>query len=179
MLPEHHVKAAGRGSMAVPTGVKYADCRRGCSWSVDRLPFGGEAQGNRTRFRQGHSGRRQDGHSGRASGIACGVIRNNYYQPAMRELMAHSVSVWESDPKAYSYHAVGYMQISPEIMREQVGTIYEQQQDRLQFDLRRGRRGTHRNIWKVCSPTGRPRTSPRCCTRKRAATRTTPHPFTA
>ena len=62
-----------------------------------------------------------------ASGIACGVIRNNYYQPAMRELMAHSVSVWESDPKAYSYHPVGYMQISPEIMREQVGTIYEQQ----------------------------------------------------
>ena len=64
-----------------------------------------------------------------ASGIACGVIRNNYYQPAMRELMAHSVSVWESDPKAYSYHPVGYMQISPEIMREQVGTIYEQQQN--------------------------------------------------
>ncbi len=26
-----------------------------------------------------------------ASGIACGVIRNNYFQPAMRELMAHSV----------------------------------------------------------------------------------------
>jgi glycine/D-amino acid oxidase-like deaminating enzyme len=64
-----------------------------------------------------------------ASGIACGVIRNNYYQPAMRELMAHSVSVWESDPKAYSYHPVGYMQISPEIMHEQVGTIYEQQQN--------------------------------------------------
>ena len=32
------------------------------------------------------------------SGIACGVIRNNYFQPAMRELMAHSVQVWESDP---------------------------------------------------------------------------------
>ena len=27
-----------------------------------------------------------------ASGIACGVVRNNYYQPAMRELMAHSGS---------------------------------------------------------------------------------------
>jgi methylglutamate dehydrogenase subunit A len=26
-----------------------------------------------------------------ASGIACGVIRNNYFQPAMRALMAHSV----------------------------------------------------------------------------------------
>ncbi len=62
-----------------------------------------------------------------ASGIACGVVRNNYYQPAMRELMAHSVEVWESDPKAYSYHPVGYMQISPEVMHEQVGTIYEQQ----------------------------------------------------
>ncbi len=34
-----------------------------------------------------------------ASGIACGVVRNNYFQPAMRELMAHSVSVWESDPR--------------------------------------------------------------------------------
>jgi glycine/D-amino acid oxidase-like deaminating enzyme len=62
-----------------------------------------------------------------ASGIACGVVRNNYYQPAMRELMAHSVSVWESDPSAYSYHAVGYMQISPEVMHDQVGSIYEQQ----------------------------------------------------
>jgi glycine/D-amino acid oxidase-like deaminating enzyme len=62
-----------------------------------------------------------------ASGIACGVVRNNYYQPAMRELMAHSVSVWERDPAAYSYHPVGYMQISPEVMRAQVGSIYEQQ----------------------------------------------------
>jgi len=63
-----------------------------------------------------------------ASGIACGVIRNNYFQPAMRELMVHSVEVWESDPEAYSYHPVGYMQISPECMHEDVGTIYEQQQ---------------------------------------------------
>jgi len=62
-----------------------------------------------------------------ASGIACGVVRNNYFQPAMRELMAHSVEVWESDPKNYSYHPVGYMQISPEIMRSDVSTIYEQQ----------------------------------------------------
>ena len=52
-----------------------------------------------------------------ASGIACGVVRNNYFQPAMRELMAHSVSVWESDPKAFKYNAVGYLQISPEVMQ--------------------------------------------------------------
>src|SRR6188472_4327969 len=62
-----------------------------------------------------------------ASGIACGVVRNNYYQPAMRELMAQCVEVWESDAEAYSYHPVGYMQISPEVMRAQVATIYEQQ----------------------------------------------------
>jgi glycine/D-amino acid oxidase-like deaminating enzyme len=62
-----------------------------------------------------------------ASGIACGVVRNNYFQPAMRELMAHSVDVWESDPKAYSYHPVGYMQISPECMHDDVASIYQQQ----------------------------------------------------
>jgi glycine/D-amino acid oxidase-like deaminating enzyme len=62
-----------------------------------------------------------------ASGIACGVVRNNYFQPAMRELMAHSVDVWESDAEAYSYHPVGYMQISPECMRDDVASIYEQQ----------------------------------------------------
>ena len=62
-----------------------------------------------------------------ASGIACGVVRNNYYQPAMRELMAQCVEVWESDAETYSYHPVGYMQISPESMREDVGSIYEQQ----------------------------------------------------
>ena len=62
-----------------------------------------------------------------ASGIACGVVRNNYFQPAMRELMAHSVKIWESDPKKFSYHPVGYMQISPESMRKDVTTIYEQQ----------------------------------------------------
>jgi len=62
-----------------------------------------------------------------ASGIACGVVRNNYFQPAMRELMAHSVEVWESDPKAFKYNPVGYLQISPEIMHKDVASIYEQQ----------------------------------------------------
>ena len=50
------------------------------------------------------------------SGLACGVIRNNYFQPAMRELMAHSVSVWESDPEAFHYFPVGYLQIAPDVM---------------------------------------------------------------
>jgi methylglutamate dehydrogenase subunit A len=64
-----------------------------------------------------------------ASGIACGVIRNNYFQPAMRELMAECVAVWESDAKAYSYHPVGYMQISPECMRADVAHIAKEQKD--------------------------------------------------
>src|ERR671927_1301551 len=44
-----------------------------------------------------------------ASGIACGVVRNNYFQPAMSELMAANVEVWEQDPEAFSYHPVGYV----------------------------------------------------------------------
>ncbi len=63
-----------------------------------------------------------------ASGIACGVVRNNYFQTAMRELMAHSVSVWESDPEAFSYHPVGYMQVSPEVMHADVVQIFKEQQ---------------------------------------------------
>jgi len=63
-----------------------------------------------------------------ASGVACGVVRNNYFQPAMRKLMAHSVDIWESDPEGLSYHPVGYMQISSESMRDDVRSIYEQQQ---------------------------------------------------
>ena len=62
-----------------------------------------------------------------ASGIACGVVRNNYYQPAMRELMAACVEEWESDPEAFHYHPVGYMQISPESMHGQIAEIAEQQ----------------------------------------------------
>lgn len=64
-----------------------------------------------------------------ASGIACGVVRNNYFQPAMRELMAHSVEVWESDPAAFSYHSIGYMQVSPAIMQQDVAQIYAEQKN--------------------------------------------------
>ena len=63
-----------------------------------------------------------------ASGIACGVIRNNYFQPAMRKLMAHSVEIWESDPTALHYHPVGYMQVSCESMRADIQKIHHEQQ---------------------------------------------------
>jgi glycine/D-amino acid oxidase-like deaminating enzyme len=64
-----------------------------------------------------------------ASGIACGIIRNNYFQPAMRELMAHSAALWEEDTEGYGYHPVGYMQISPESMHTDVAEIHKQQKD--------------------------------------------------
>jgi glycine/D-amino acid oxidase-like deaminating enzyme len=64
-----------------------------------------------------------------ASGIACGIIRNNYFQPAMRELMAHSVALWEEDTEGYGYHPVGYMQISCEPMHADVAEIHKQQQE--------------------------------------------------
>ena len=63
-----------------------------------------------------------------ASGIACGVVRNNYFQPAMRRLMAHSVSIWESDRAAFAYHPVGYLQLGPEGMRADVRQIFHEQQ---------------------------------------------------
>jgi methylglutamate dehydrogenase subunit A len=62
-----------------------------------------------------------------ASGIACGTIRNNYFQPAMRELMAHNVSVWESDPDAFAYHPVGFLQTAPEAMHADVVQVYTEQ----------------------------------------------------
>ena len=64
-----------------------------------------------------------------ASGIACGVIRNNFFQPAMRALMAHSVSIWEQHTEILHYHPVGYMQISPESMHEDVAQIAKEQAD--------------------------------------------------
>ncbi len=64
-----------------------------------------------------------------ASGIACGVIRNNYYQPAMQELIAHSVVIWEEDAEGYGFHPVGYMQLSPETMHQDVAEIYQRQKD--------------------------------------------------
>ena len=63
-----------------------------------------------------------------ASGIACGVVRNNYFQPAMSELMQACVEVWESDPVAYHYNAVGYMALGPAVEQADLEEVYERQQ---------------------------------------------------
>jgi len=63
-----------------------------------------------------------------ASGIACGVVRNNYFQPAMSELMAACVEVWESDPGALHYHPTGYIALGPAAQESDLTEVYERQQ---------------------------------------------------
>ena len=63
-----------------------------------------------------------------ASGIACGVVRNNYFQPAMSELMQACVEVWESDPAAYAYNPVGYMALGPEVQESDLAATFERQE---------------------------------------------------
>ncbi len=63
-----------------------------------------------------------------ASGIACGVVRNNYFQPAMSELMQACVEVWESDPEAYAYQPVGYMALGPEVQESDLAATFERQE---------------------------------------------------
>jgi glycine/D-amino acid oxidase-like deaminating enzyme len=63
-----------------------------------------------------------------ASGIACGVVRNNYFQPAMSELMAANVEVWEQDPEGFSYHPVGYVALGCGAQVDDLTAVYERQQ---------------------------------------------------
>ncbi len=63
-----------------------------------------------------------------ASGIACGVVRNNYFQPAMSELMQACVEVWESDPAAYHYNPVGYIALGAAVQEPDLTAVFERQQ---------------------------------------------------
>ena len=63
-----------------------------------------------------------------ASGIACGVVRNNYFQPAMSELMQACVEVWESDPEAYAYQPVGYVALGPAVQESDLAETFERQE---------------------------------------------------
>ena len=63
-----------------------------------------------------------------ASGIACGVVRNNYFQPAMSELMAACVEIWESDPECFHYHGSGYLALGDGAQEDDLTTVHERQQ---------------------------------------------------
>ncbi|HET9544792.1 MAG TPA: FAD-dependent oxidoreductase, partial [Gaiellaceae bacterium] len=63
-----------------------------------------------------------------ATGIACGVVRNNYFQPAMSELMQACVEVWESDPEGYAYQPVGYIALGAASQEADLVATYERQE---------------------------------------------------
>src|SRR5579862_6102879 len=64
-----------------------------------------------------------------ASGIACGVVRNFYFSPAMTELVRLSVEVWESDPEAFGYHPVGYIAAVPKQQVNDLIAIHRKEQE--------------------------------------------------
>jgi glycine/D-amino acid oxidase-like deaminating enzyme len=63
-----------------------------------------------------------------ATGIACGVVRNNYFQPAMSELMQACVEVWESDPTAFAYNPVGYIALGASVQEADLAATFERQE---------------------------------------------------
>src|SRR5918998_698069 len=68
-----------------------------------------------------------------ASGIACGVVRNNYFQPAMQDLMAACVEIWESDPETFAYHGSGYVALGDGDQEGDLTAVHERQQ-RIGYD---------------------------------------------
>jgi glycine/D-amino acid oxidase-like deaminating enzyme len=69
----------------------------------------------------------QDRVAAGASGIACGVIRNNYFQPAMSELMAACVEIWESDPETFHYFGSGYIALGDGAQEADLTQVFERQ----------------------------------------------------
>src|SRR5918911_4005331 len=62
-----------------------------------------------------------------ASGIACGVVRNFYFSPAMAEVIRVSVELFESDPQGFGYHPVGYIAAVPEVQADDCVAIQKRQ----------------------------------------------------
>ena len=53
------------------------------------------------------------------------MVRNNYFQPAMAELMAACVDIWESDPEALHYHGSGYIALGPPSQEPDLVEVHE------------------------------------------------------
>jgi methylglutamate dehydrogenase subunit A len=101
--------------------------------AVRHLVIGAGVHGLSTAWHLGESSEEvlvvdKQGIAAGASGIACGVIRNNYFQPAMQELMAACVEVWESDPETLHYHGSGYLALGPASQESDLEQVYERQQ---------------------------------------------------
>ncbi|HEX5955604.1 MAG TPA: FAD-dependent oxidoreductase [Solirubrobacterales bacterium] len=101
--------------------------------AVRHLVIGAGVHGLSTAWHLAESGEEvlvvdKQGIAAGASGIACGVIRNNYFQPAMQELMAACVEVWESDPETLHYHGSGYLALGPASQESDLEQVHERQQ---------------------------------------------------
>jgi methylglutamate dehydrogenase subunit A len=101
--------------------------------AVRHLVIGAGVHGLSTAWHLGESSEEvlvvdKQGIAAGASGIACGVIRNNYFQPAMQELMAACVEVWESDPETLHYHGSGYLALGPASQQSDLEQVHERQQ---------------------------------------------------
>jgi methylglutamate dehydrogenase subunit A len=98
--------------------------------SVPVLVIGAGVHGLSTAWHLAQKGQRvlvvdKAGVAAGASGIACGVVRNNYFQPAMSELMAACVEIWESDPEAFHYHGSGYVALGPGAQEPDLVEVHE------------------------------------------------------
>ena len=56
------------------------------------------------------------------------MVRNNYFQPAMSELMAACVEIWESDPETLHYHGSGYIALGDGDQEADLTTVAERQE---------------------------------------------------
>ena len=106
--------------------------------SVPVLVIGAGVHGLSTAWHLAQKGERvlvvdKQGIAAGASGIACGVVRNNYFQPAMSELMAACVEIWESDPEAFHYHGSGYVALGPAAQESDLVEVHERHQ-RIGYD---------------------------------------------
>ena len=105
-----------------------------------------------------------------ASGIACGVVRNFYFSPAMAEVIRVSVELFESDPAGFGFHGVGYIAAVPAVQAEDVIAIQKHQAEiGYRSDVILGERrvpGTHGGDLPRLE---RRRASKPCCTSGRAA----------
>src|SRR5215210_1487293 len=101
--------------------------------SVKHLVIGAGVHGLSTAWHLARAGEQvlvvdKTGVAAGASGIACGVVRNNYFQPAMSELMAACVEIWESDPETLHYHGTGYVALGPTSQEPDLVEVFERQQ---------------------------------------------------